>query len=144
MGDTLEKLARDEKFMKNMSQMFSQSLDMKSQLEKQLEKYLKNINMPTRDDLQRMLTYLQRIEEKLLDLEDRLDVMASGKAGNPVDACSCADDEDCGCPEVPSHKRQPAGFTNGKKLKNQGSAKRSVAPVKKPAKSGSAKGKARR
>jgi len=84
MGDTLEKLAKDEKFMKNMSQMFSQSIDMKSQLEKQLEKYLKNINMPTRDDLQRMLVYLQRIEQKLLDLEDRLEVMNSAKA-DPCD-----------------------------------------------------------
>jgi hypothetical protein len=72
MADVLERLTRDENFIKNMSSAMAGSLDLKKQLESHLESYLQAVNMPTRTDLERMLSYLQRIEQRLLDLEDRL------------------------------------------------------------------------
>ncbi len=77
MGEAMEKLTRDETFLKNMSQALGGSLDVKKQMESHVERYLQSINMPTRTDLERILTYLQRIESRLLDLEDRLDLVGS-------------------------------------------------------------------
>ncbi|MBF0544679.1 MAG: hypothetical protein HQM08_09605 [Candidatus Riflebacteria bacterium] len=70
MSETIEKMAHDENFLKNMSKVFTKSIDVKKTFEGQIEKLLQNVNIPSRGDLERMLVYLQRIEEKLLDLED--------------------------------------------------------------------------
>jgi len=75
MGDILEKLTRDEAFLKHMSQAIGKSLDVKKEMESHVENYLQSINVPTRTDLERMFDYLRRIEGRLLDLEDRLDRM---------------------------------------------------------------------
>lgn len=76
MAEALERLTRDQEFIKHMSQAVGGALDIRRQSGEQMEKYLRSINMPTRSDLERLLGYLQRIESKLLDLEDRLDEMA--------------------------------------------------------------------
>ncbi|NLI75942.1 MAG: hypothetical protein GX442_05800 [Candidatus Riflebacteria bacterium] len=88
-AETLEKLTHDEAFLKQMSQALGSSLDVKKQMETHAEKYLQSINMPTRSDLDRILTYLQRIEARLLDLEDRLDA-AAAPAPTPEAATSPA------------------------------------------------------
>jgi len=110
--------------------------------------------MPTRDDLQRMLVYLQRIEEKLLDMEDQLEVMASaktsacctGEAGKEFDPCDSTDNEDCDSSEPHVARRQPAGFTDGKKLKNQAAPKKTgkTSTASKGTKVPAKKGKLRR
>jgi len=71
MTETFERLTKDEQFLKSMSQVMSQSLDVRKHLGTQIESYLTSINMPSKSELDRMLCYLQRIEAKLLDLEDQ-------------------------------------------------------------------------
>ncbi|RCK78645.1 MAG: hypothetical protein OZSIB_1172 [Candidatus Ozemobacter sibiricus] len=90
MGEALEKLTHDEAFLKNMSQALGGSLDLKKQMESQVERYLQSINMPTRSDLERILAYLQRIESRLLDLEDRLDLLGAPAATPATPAASPA------------------------------------------------------
>lgn len=80
MAEAMEKLTQDEAFVKNLTKAFTGTLDVRTQISSQLEKYLKSINMPTRTDLERLLGYLQRIESKLLDLEDRLDTLKAPTA----------------------------------------------------------------
>ncbi|MBF0410820.1 MAG: hypothetical protein HQM10_25970 [Candidatus Riflebacteria bacterium] len=75
MSDSIEKISHDENFLKNMSQLFSKSLDMKKVFEAQMEKAVQKINLPTKTDIERVLVYLQRIEERLLDLEDSFAAM---------------------------------------------------------------------
>lgn len=90
MGEALEKLTHDETFLKNMSQALGGSLDLKKQMESQVERYLQSINMPTRSDLERILAYLQRIESRLLDLEDRLDLLGAPAAAPTAPKASSA------------------------------------------------------
>ncbi|HEY9069381.1 MAG TPA: poly(R)-hydroxyalkanoic acid synthase subunit PhaE, partial [Candidatus Ozemobacteraceae bacterium] len=72
MTESFERLSKDENFIKTMSQAMTHSLDLRKQMGTQIEAYLKSINMPSKTDLDRMFGYLQRIESKLLDLEDQL------------------------------------------------------------------------
>ncbi|HOY67446.1 MAG TPA: poly(R)-hydroxyalkanoic acid synthase subunit PhaE [Candidatus Ozemobacteraceae bacterium] len=72
MTESFERLSKDENFIKTMSQAMTHSLDLRKQMGTQIEAYLKSINMPSKTDLERMFGYLQRIESKLLDLEDQL------------------------------------------------------------------------
>ncbi|MFZ2957182.1 MAG: hypothetical protein WA705_09850 [Candidatus Ozemobacteraceae bacterium] len=98
MADSIERMTKDEAFLKNISKAFSSSLDVKHQLETQIEKYLKSINMPTKGDLERILSYLQRIEEKLLDLEDQIQI-AEERRGKVADSDCCGDNEPLVSPE---------------------------------------------
>ena len=71
MTETFERMTKDEQFLKSMSQAMSQSLDVRKQFGSQIETYLASINMPSKSELDRILCYLQRVESKLLDLEDQ-------------------------------------------------------------------------
>lgn len=119
-AETLEKLTHDEAFLKQMSQVLGSSLDVKKQMEAHAEKYLQSINMPTRSDLDRILTYLQRIEARLLDLEDRLDAAA---AGAPAAGTPAAGTPTAGAPVSPPAARpRPAKATPRLKSAKGGSA----------------------
>lgn len=71
MTETFERMTKDEQFLKSMSQVMSQSIDVRKHLGSQIESYLTSINMPSKSELDRILIYLQRVESKLLDLEDQ-------------------------------------------------------------------------
>lgn len=71
MTETFERLSKDEHFLKSMSQVMSQSLDVRKQVGSQIESYLASMNMPSKSEIERILSYLQRVEAKLLDLEDQ-------------------------------------------------------------------------
>lgn len=93
MTDTFERLTKDEQFLKSMSQVMSQSLDVRKHLGSQIESYLTSINMPSKSELDRMLCYLQRVEAKLLDLEDQfaeirdeISALRSGPTAKPKPA----------------------------------------------------------
>ncbi|MBI3891782.1 MAG: hypothetical protein HY303_09675 [Candidatus Wallbacteria bacterium] len=84
VGEMLERLSRSEGFLKHMSDGFGRSLDFKKQIDQQLQASLEALNVPTKADMQRILTYLLRIEQKLLDLEDRLSELGTPPAAAPV------------------------------------------------------------
>ncbi|MBF0501040.1 MAG: hypothetical protein HQM09_12955 [Candidatus Riflebacteria bacterium] len=124
MAESVERLTKDEEFLRNISKAFTASLDMKHQLETHIEKYLKSINMPTKGDLERILSYLQRIEEKLLDLEDHIQVMEQRS-----ETVTCNKPEKGSKPAAPSASKAPAKKAPAKKT--AGSAKKSPASGKK-------------
>ncbi|MBI4868779.1 MAG: hypothetical protein HY816_17720 [Candidatus Wallbacteria bacterium] len=80
MGEMLERLSRSEGFLKHMSDAFGRSLDFKKQIDQQLQASLEALNIPTKADMQRILSYLLRIEKKLLDLEDQLQAASQPKS----------------------------------------------------------------
>lgn len=110
MGEFLEKLTRDEAFLKTMTQAVGSSLDVKKEMEGHVERYLKSVNMPTRTDLDRMFTYLHRIEGRLLDLEDRLDQMAPAAPPDPAAARPAG---------FQPHPKSPGSPKPGKPRKNR-------------------------
>lgn len=73
MAEMLEKLTHDEAFVKQMSQSLTGGLDLRRQMQAHIEEQMKALNLPTRGDLERLSGYLQRIEQRQLDLEDRLE-----------------------------------------------------------------------
>ncbi len=106
MAEAMEKLTQDEAFVKNLTKAFTGTLDVRTQISSQLEKYLKSINMPTRTDLERLLGYLQRIESKLLDLEDRLDTLKAPSATAAPDTAA-----------APGKKKQAQRTTSARRTK---------------------------
>lgn len=77
MGDTLKKLSRDEGFLKYMGSAFGQSMDFRKQIDTCLQNSLEALHLPTKDDITRVLEYLLRLEQKALDLEDRIENIES-------------------------------------------------------------------
>jgi len=71
MAEAMEKLTQDEAFVKNLTKAFTGTLDVRTQISSQLEKYLKSINMPTRTDLERLLGYLRERPRTLDELVAR-------------------------------------------------------------------------
>jgi len=69
MGEML----RDPEFLEKISSSMGAGLDSKKKTDAMAKAYLEKMNMPTRDDMSKVLQYLQQIEAKILDLEEKIE-----------------------------------------------------------------------
>jgi hypothetical protein len=72
-GQFLEKMTQDEKYMKAISRFRDSILDIKSYFDKVVTQSLKNLNLPTKEELERALYKMTLLEAKMNEVSEKLD-----------------------------------------------------------------------
>lgn len=73
--DGVNQMVRSTDALRQVGTSLETSLDAKQRFEAQARQGLEMMNLPTRDDMARVLTYLQRLESRLLDLDEKIDAI---------------------------------------------------------------------
>jgi hypothetical protein len=71
--EKMNDLIHNPSFLANISKGVEAGLDSKKKNDDLMKNYLEKMNMPTREDTAKILQYLQKIEAKLLDLEEKVE-----------------------------------------------------------------------
>ncbi len=83
MGDHLEKLVHNEKFISEMSKSIASTMTGKAFYTKALDEQMAALNLPSRTEIVKILQKLTDLEERIIDLserfEDYIDAQASEK-----------------------------------------------------------------
>ncbi|MEQ8223529.1 MAG: hypothetical protein ABRQ37_14555 [Candidatus Eremiobacterota bacterium] len=74
--EKMNELIHNPSFLANISKGVEAGLDSKKKNDDLMKNYLEKMNMPTREDSAKILQYLQKIESKLLDLEEKIENLA--------------------------------------------------------------------
>lgn len=69
----LQKITRDDKYMKAISRFRDSMLDIKSYFDKVVTQSLKNLNLPTKEEIERALYKMTILEAKMNEISDKLD-----------------------------------------------------------------------
>ncbi len=75
----LQKMTKDEKYIKAISRYRDSMLDIKSYFDKVITQSLKNMNLPTKEELERALYKMTLLEAKMTDIGDKLDILIKKK-----------------------------------------------------------------
>lgn len=73
MGDHLEKLVHNEKFISEMSKSIASTMTGKAFYSKALDEQMAAMNLPSRTEIVKVLQKLTDIEERLVDLSERFE-----------------------------------------------------------------------
>ena len=73
----LQKLIQDDKYIKAVSRFRDSMLDVKTQFDKIVTQSLKNLNLPTKEEIERALYKMTLLEAKMNDISDKLDKLIS-------------------------------------------------------------------
>lgn len=73
--DGVNQMVRSTEALRQVGTSLETSLDAKQRFDAQTRQGLEMMNLPTRDDMGRVLTYLQRLESRLLDVDEKLDAI---------------------------------------------------------------------
>lgn len=76
--EKMNELIHNPSFLANISKGVEAGLDSKKKNDDLMKNYLEKMNMPTREDTAKILQYLQKIEAKLLDLEEKIEDLSDG------------------------------------------------------------------
>jgi len=79
-SDALETWVNSPIFASNIGKTINSTSDVKIQLNKIIEGYLKSMRLPTKGDVDKALASIVLIEEKLNDLLDKVDDLSKKKA----------------------------------------------------------------
>jgi hypothetical protein len=69
-------LLRDQEFLGTMGKGVLAGLDGKKAMDEALKKSLESAGLPTRADVAKILQYLQTIESRIIDLEEKVEDLA--------------------------------------------------------------------
>jgi len=72
-SEALEKWVNSPLFASNMGKIIEKSSELKKNFDEVVEKGLKNMNIPSKGDIDRILNSINKIEEKINDLTDMVD-----------------------------------------------------------------------
>ena len=83
--EQFNQVLRNPAFLSEMTKNMASGLENKKVFDDAMKKYLESANLPTRDDFAKVMQYLQAIEsriitleEKLEDMEDKIDKISGG------------------------------------------------------------------
>jgi BMFP domain-containing protein YqiC len=72
LAEFMDKRMRDPDFMKVVGQGITATMDAKSHIDARLEEWFRTLNLPTKDDMEKVWTTVNALETRLIDLEDRV------------------------------------------------------------------------
>ncbi len=78
-SDALEMWLNSPLFTANMGKAVEKSSEFKRYLDEVIEKSLKNVRIPTKTDIDRVLSSINNIEAKINDLTDKVDELKTSK-----------------------------------------------------------------
>jgi len=84
MGDHLEKLVHNEKFISEMSKSIAATMTGKAFYSKALDEQMAAMNLPSRTEIIKILQKLTDIEERLIDLTERFEDFADAQQAKPA------------------------------------------------------------
>ena len=84
MGDHLEKLVHNEKFISEMSKSIAATMTGKAFYSKALDEQMAAMNLPSRTEIVKILQKLTDIEERLIDLTERFEDYVDAQQAKPV------------------------------------------------------------
>jgi len=100
--ERMKEMLGSPSFLSSLSKGVESGLEGKKEFDSALKKHMESLNIPTRDDIAKILIYLQRIESKVADLEESVedlsDELKAIKNASPVKA-----------PPVRTQAREAAG-----------------------------------
>lgn len=67
------KITQDDKFIKGLSRFRDSMLDVKSYFDKVVSQSLKNMNLPTKEEVERSLYKMTLLEAKMNEISNKLD-----------------------------------------------------------------------
>lgn len=71
----MEEMLRNQKVLQDVGRTVELGLEGKKAADTQIRQYLELMNIPTRDDVARILQYLQKIESRIADVEEKIDTV---------------------------------------------------------------------
>ena len=71
--EKINEMMLNPSFLSSISKGVESGLDGKKKTDDVMKNYLEKMNMPTRDDTARVLQYLQKIESRIIGLEEKLE-----------------------------------------------------------------------
>jgi len=83
MGDQLEKLVHNEKFISEMSKSIASTMTGKAFYSKALDEQMAAMNLPSRTEIVKVLQKLTDIEERLVDLSERFEDYVDSQGAKP-------------------------------------------------------------
>ncbi|OGK08476.1 MAG: hypothetical protein A2W80_06880 [Candidatus Riflebacteria bacterium GWC2_50_8] len=84
MGDHLEKLVHNEKFISEMSKSIAATMTGKAFYSKALDEQMAAMNLPSRTEIIKIMQKLTDIEERLIDLSERFEDYADAQQAKPA------------------------------------------------------------
>lgn len=84
MGDHLEKLVHNEKFISEMSKSIAATMTGKAFYSKALDEQMAAMNLPSRTEIVKVLQKLTDIEERLIDLTERFEDYVDAQQARPA------------------------------------------------------------
>lgn len=86
IGQKLDGLVRDEKFVSEMSRAIAATMSGKSVAQRMMDETMAQMNLPTRTDMVKVLQKLTDLEERVLELTERLEDMEVARPAAPETA----------------------------------------------------------
>ncbi len=71
--DKINEMIHNPSFLSSISKGVEAGLDGKKKSDDLMKTYLDKMNMPTKDDTAKILQYLQKIESRIIDLEEKIE-----------------------------------------------------------------------
>lgn len=88
MGDQLEKLVTNEKFISEMSKSIAATMTGKAVYSKMLDEQMAAMNLPSRTDIVKIMQKLTDIEERLVDLTEKFEDYVDAQGDKPAAAAA--------------------------------------------------------
>ncbi len=86
MGDQLEKLVTNEKFISEMSKSIAATMTGKAMYSKMLDEQMAAMNLPSRTDIVKIMQKLTDIEERIVDLTEKFEDYSEAQGSKPAAA----------------------------------------------------------
>ncbi len=83
MGEHLEKLVHNEKFINEMSKSIAATMTGKAMYSKLIDEQMAAMNLPSRTEMVKVLQKLTDIEERLIDLSERFEDYVEAQSRKP-------------------------------------------------------------
>ena len=84
MGDQLEKLVTNEKFISEMSKSIAATMTGKAVYSKMLDEQMAAMNLPSRTDIVKIMQKLTDLEERLVDLTEKFEDYVEAQNSKPA------------------------------------------------------------
>ncbi len=88
MGDQLEKLVTNEKFISEMSKSIAATMTGKAMYSKMLDEQMAAMNLPSRTDIVKIMQKLTDIEERIVDLAEKFEDYTEAQGSRPAAAAN--------------------------------------------------------
>ncbi len=90
MGDHLEKIVHNEKFISEMSKSIAATMTGKAHYSKALDEQMAAMNLPSRTEIIKIMQKLTDIEERLIDLGERFEDYTDAQQAKPAPSTAAA------------------------------------------------------